>query len=215
MPQVTDLIIFDCDGVLVDSERIAIRTNIAALAEYGHTATEAEIIEQFVGKNIESIQRIVSEWVGDEHVAAWTLRCRELYYGELETSVEPVDGILEALAAISIASCVASSGTQQKMRMTLGRTGLYDRFAGRIFSAADVANGKPAPDLFLHAARQMGVAPQHCVVVEDSEPGVQAARAAGMRCFGYTGGVTPAHRLAGPGTVLFDDMRKLPALLEV
>jgi beta-phosphoglucomutase-like phosphatase (HAD superfamily) len=101
------------------------------------------------------------------------------------------------------------------MKMTLGRTGLYHRFAGRIFSAAEVGNGKPAPDLFLHAAHQMGAVPQRCVVVEDSEPGVQAARAAGMRCFAYTAGVTPAHRLAGPGTVLFDDMRKLPALLEV
>jgi HAD superfamily hydrolase (TIGR01509 family) len=197
----------------VDSERIAFRTNIAALAENGHTATEDEIIEQFVGKYICSIERIVGGWLGEQRVAAWTQRCRELFYGELESSVEPVDGVVEALAAICIAGCVASSGTLQKMKMTLGRTGLYDRFAGRIFSAAEVANGKPAPDLFLHAAHQMGVVPQRCVVVEDSAPGVQAARAAGMRCFGYTGGVTPAHRLAGEGTVLFDDMRKLPALL--
>jgi HAD superfamily hydrolase (TIGR01509 family) len=210
---VTDLIIFDCDGVLVDSERIAIRTNIAAFAEYGHTVTEAEVIDAFVGKNTESVMEIAGEWLGVERVNGWTDRFRELYYTELETAVTPVDGIVEALDAISITNCVASSGTHKKMRMTLGRTGLYDRFAGRIFSAAEVANGKPAPDLFLHAAHQMGVVPQRCVVVEDSEPGVQAARAAGMRCLGYTGGVTAAHRLAGPGTVLFDDMRKLPALI--
>ncbi len=99
------------------------------------------------------------------------------------------------------------------MRHTLGVTGLYERFAGRIFSAAEVARGKPAPDLFLHAARQMGIDPAACVVVEDSRPGVQAARAAGMRAFGYAGGLTPAERLAGPGTVVFDDMRELPGLV--
>lgn len=99
------------------------------------------------------------------------------------------------------------------MRHTLGRTGLYERFAGRIHSATEVSRGKPAPDLFLHAARRMGVDPAACAVVEDSRPGVQAARAAGMRAFGYAGGLTPAGRLEGPGTVVFDDMRRLPALL--
>ncbi len=211
----TDLIIFDCDGVLVDSERIAIRASIAALAEFGHTATEAEIVEHFVGKNLTSILRIASGWLGEQRAEQWAQRSQELHYSELETSVGPVDGILEALAAITITSCVASSGTHQKMQMTLGRIGLHSRFAGRIYSASEVAHGKPAPDLFLYAAGRMGVEPQRCVVVEDSEPGVQAARAAGMRCFAYTGGVTPAARLAGHGTVLFDDMRKLPALLEL
>jgi HAD superfamily hydrolase (TIGR01509 family) len=130
-----------------------------------------------------------------------------------------VDGIREALAgvaALGLETCVASSGGHAKMRHTLGRTGLYETFAGRIFSAQDdpeVAEGKPAPDLFLHAARRMGVEPAGCVVVEDSRPGVLAARAAGMRSYGYAGGVTPAARLAGPGTVVFDDMRKLPELL--
>jgi beta-phosphoglucomutase-like phosphatase (HAD superfamily) len=99
------------------------------------------------------------------------------------------------------------------MRFTLGLTGLWDRFAGRIFSAHDVARGKPAPDLFLHAAARMGVAPAACAVVEDSRWGVEAARAAGMRAFGYAGGLTPAERLEGAGTIVFRDMRDLPALL--
>jgi beta-phosphoglucomutase-like phosphatase (HAD superfamily) len=99
------------------------------------------------------------------------------------------------------------------MRFTLGLTGLYEHFAGRIFSADDVVHGKPAPDLFLHAAKQMGVDPADCAVVEDSRYGIEAARAAGMRAFGYAGGLTPRHWLEGPGTVVFDEMRALPRLL--
>ena len=99
------------------------------------------------------------------------------------------------------------------MAFTLGRTGLYDRFAGRIFSADEVANGKPAPDVFLHAAGRMATEPARCVVVEDSVSGVAAATAAGMRVIAYAGGVTPAHRLAGDGVVVIDDMRALPGLL--
>jgi beta-phosphoglucomutase-like phosphatase (HAD superfamily) len=100
------------------------------------------------------------------------------------------------------------------MRHTLGHTGIYPYFGeGRIFSASEVAHGKPAPDLFLHAAKQMGVNPSACIVVEDSKYGIQAARAAGMRALGYAGGLTPAQWLEGPNTTVFDDMRELPRLL--
>jgi HAD superfamily hydrolase (TIGR01509 family) len=132
----------------------------------------------------------------------------------VDAGLTAVEGISDALDAITQLTCVASSGTHEKMRHTLGRTGLYRRFEGRVFSATEVARGKPAPDLFLHAAAAMGVPPAACVVVEDSQYGAQAARAAGMRCFGYAGGLTPVHRLKGPDTVVFDDMRKLPALLD-
>jgi HAD superfamily hydrolase (TIGR01509 family) len=132
----------------------------------------------------------------------------------LEAELQPVDGVVEALDAITAPTCVASSGTHEKMRFTLGRTGLYERFAGRIFSAQDVARGKPAPDLFLHAAHTLGADPAACAVVEDSRYGVQAARAAGMRVLAYGGGLTPRDQLAGPDTVVFDDMRELPRLLE-
>jgi len=99
------------------------------------------------------------------------------------------------------------------MRLTLGLTGLYDRFKGRIFSATEVARGKPEPDLFLYAASRMGALPRDCIVIEDSANGVRAARAAGMRVMAYAGGVTPAAKLAGPGTTVFADMRDLPLLL--
>ncbi len=122
--------------------------------------------------------------------------------------------MLEALDRIALPTCVASSGTHDHMRFTLGLTGLYERFAGRIFSAEDVANGKPAPDLFLHAAERMAAEPAGCVVVEDSRPGVQAARAAGMRVLAFAGGLATAEVLEGPDTIVFDDMRDLPKLLD-
>ncbi|MFI7538487.1 HAD-IA family hydrolase [Streptosporangium sp. NPDC049376] len=136
-----ELVIFDCDGVLIDSERLAVRLHVTVGAELGWPLTEAEVIEKF------------------------------------------------------------------------GRTGIYRYFEGRVFSAGEVARGKPAPDLFLHAARRMGVHPSACVVVEDSKYGVQAARAAGMCALGYAGGLTPARWLEGPNTSVFDDMRELPRLL--
>ena len=121
--------------------------------------------------------------------------------------------MIEALDAIAVPTCVASSGTHERIRFSLGLTGLLERFEDRIFSATDVERGKPAPDLFLHAARSLGVDPSRCAVVEDSPFGVAAARSAGMRAFGYAGGLTAAERLEGPGTIVFEDMRELPGLL--
>ncbi|MEV4438380.1 HAD family hydrolase [Streptomyces sp. NPDC049577] len=208
-----ELVIFDCDGVLVDSERIAVRVHVALGAELGWPLTEHDVIDRFVGRSSRSIRDLIAARLGEEMAVVWDERFVELHREAVDADLTPVEGLPEALAEITLPSCVASSGGHEKMRHTLGRTGLYDHFAGRIFSATEVARGKPAPDLFLHAARQMGVDPAACVVVEDSRPGVEAARAAGMRSFGYAGGLTPADRLEGPGTVVFDDMRKLPALL--
>jgi HAD superfamily hydrolase (TIGR01509 family) len=208
------LVIFDCDGVLVDSERIAVRVNIALGAELGWPLTEAEVIERFIGRSSMSIGEQIAARLGQGVAATWADRFDLAHRQAVDAGLTAVDGINDALDEITQPTCVASSGTHEKMRHTLGRTGLYPRFDGRIFSATEVAHGKPAPDLFLHAAATMGVPPAACVVVEDSQYGVQAARAAGMRCFGYAGGLTPAHRLEGPDTVVFDDMRKLPALLD-
>ncbi|MFD4657281.1 HAD family hydrolase [Kitasatospora sp. NPDC058444] len=208
-----ELVIFDCDGVLVDSEVIAVRVLVRLGEEYGWPLTEAEAIERFVGRSEAANRATVTERLGGETAAVWSKRFVELHAEAVDAGLTPVDGLPEALAAITLPTCVASSGTHEKMRHTLGRTGLHDRFAGRIFSATEVGRGKPAPDLFLHAARSMGVDPAACVVVEDSRPGVEAARAAGMRALGYAGGVTAAERLAGPGTVVFDDMRDLPGLI--
>jgi HAD superfamily hydrolase (TIGR01509 family) len=143
----------------------------------------------------------------------WKDQFQRRYHEGFVAGLVPVDGIDEALDQISVPTCVASSGSHDKIRFTLGHTGLYGRFEGRIFSGYEVANGKPAPDLFLHAAASMGAEPARCAVVEDTLYGVMAARAAGMRAFGYAGGLTRPERLAGHGTVVFDDMRRLPRLL--
>jgi HAD superfamily hydrolase (TIGR01509 family) len=208
-----ELVIFDCDGVLVDSERIAVRIDAELLAELGWPLSEAEVVERFMGRTTEHMLKAIEAQI-DNLEPGWDVEFDRRYMEALEAELQPVDGVVEALDAITAPTCVASSGTHEKMRFTLGRTGLYERFAGRIFSAQDVARGKPAPDLFLHAAHTLGADPAACAVVEDSRYGVQAARAAGMRVLAYGGGLTPRDQLAGPDTVVFDDMRELPRLLE-
>ncbi|MFJ3835667.1 HAD family hydrolase [Streptomyces sp. NPDC090054] len=211
-----ELVIFDCDGVLVDSERIAVRVQVALGAELGWALTEDEVIDRFIGRSGVSIREQVAAELGQDTSLVWWDRFEQLHREAVDTALSPVDGLpeaLDALDALALPMCVASSGSHEKMRHTLGRTGLHERFAGRIHSASEVSRGKPAPDLFLYAARRMGVDPGACVVVEDSRPGVLAARAAGMRSFGYAGGPTRAEQLEGPDTIVFDDMRKLPGLI--
>ena len=207
--------IFDCDGVLVDSERLAVAIDVELLGGLGWEITAEEVVERFVGRSTDHMRAEIEAHTGSALPRGWydpfQRRLREVFEAELA----PVDGIVEALDAIAVPTCVASSGSHEKMRFTLGLTGLYDRFEGRIFSASEVANGKPAPDLFLHAAERMGAEPEACAVVEDSRWGVEAARAAGMRALGYAGGVTPASVLERAGAEVFDEMRELPALLAV
>ncbi|MET9958563.1 HAD family hydrolase [Streptomyces sp. NPDC006326] len=214
-----ELVVFDCDGVLVDSEPIAVRTHVALGAELGWPLTEAEVMERFVGRSTTSIGEQIAARLGPGTARVWDERFRTLHAEAVDAGLQAVDGMAEALDGLRAAGlgpqqwCIASSGSHDKMRHTLGRVGLYDRFAGRIFSAHEVEHGKPAPDLFLHAARSLGVDPSRCAVVEDSRFGIQAAGAAGMRGFGYAGGLTPAAWLALPGTVVFTDMRRLPSLI--
>ncbi|TMR13603.1 HAD family hydrolase [Nonomuraea turkmeniaca] len=204
-----DLVIFDCDGVLVDSEPISVRVGTAALRRLGWTIDEAEYAERFVGCTNE----YWAEQVG-ETPPGWREQVNAEYAAAVKAELCTVKGIEAALDRLTVPSCVASNGRHVTIRRSLELTGLAARFDGRVFSAEDVAVGKPAPDLFLHAAATMGVAPERCVVVEDSPFGVMAAVSAGMRCLAYTGGLTPAARLDGLGaTALFDDHALLPDLL--
>ena len=213
MSRALELVIFDCDGVLVDSERLAVRIDVQVLAKLGWTITEAEVIERFVGRSDVSIKADIEAHLGRALPDDWGAEFESLYRAAFAAELKPVSGVVEALDRITLPTCVASSGSHDKMRFTLGLTGLYERFAGRIFSAYEVARGKPAPDLFLHAAARMGVAPEACAVIEDSRFGIEAARAAGMRAFGYAGGLTPRAFLETPGVVVFTDMLELPDLL--
>ena len=208
-----DLVIFDCDGVLVDSERLSIRVDAIYLERLGWPLSEAEIIERFVGKSDADMRAEIERELGHPIPADVEAEFNRLYVDTFAAELTAVHGIREALDAIPTPRCVASSGDHAKIRRNLALTGLADYFGDRIFSATDVTRGKPAPDLFLHAAATLGAAPERCAVVEDSAYGVEAALAAGMTAFAYAGGVTPAERLALPGAIVFDHMRDLPALL--
>jgi HAD superfamily hydrolase (TIGR01509 family) len=208
-----ELVIFDCDGVLVDTERIAVRVDVEVFAHLGWPMTEHELIERFLGRSDEDIGRELEQRLGRPFPPGWEAEFEPLYREAFAAELRPTEVVIELLDALSLLTCVASSGSHDKVRYTLGLAGLYDRFAGRIFSVTEVSRGKPAPDLFLHAASQMGVAPAACVVVEDSQYGVQAAIAAGMRAVGYGGGLTPPNRLQAAGAVVIADIRQLRDLL--
>ncbi len=157
-----ELVIFDCDGVLVDSEPIALRFEADRIARYGWRITPAEIVELFVGRSDSFVREAVAQRTGRALGPEWDAAVQDEFWPALERDLEPVDGIVDALIAVDdhgFRNCVASSGSHEKMRFTLGRTGLWDRFEGRIFSASEVARGKPAPDLFLHAASKMRAQP--------------------------------------------------------
>ena len=211
-----ELVIFDCDGVLVDSERLSVRVESELLHELGWPLTETDVLERFVGRS-DTYPLSEIEGALGRPVPEWDEQYRSRRDAAFHAELVPVEGVADALDRIEgelgLATCVASSGTHEKMAITLGLTGLLDRFAGRITSASELEHGKPAPDLFLHAAASMGVEPDRCVVVEDSRSGVEAARAAGMRSLGYGGGLTPPEWLDGPGTVVFTAMADLPALV--
>ena len=211
-----ELVIFDCDGVLVDSEPIAVRIDQQVLSDFGIALTEAEVIERFLGRSPSVMAEAIEAHLGRRLVPGRTDRYERLYAEAYERELVAVQGVQDALDRLPHPACVASSSEPASLRRKLELTGLYERFAGRIFSASEVQNGKPAPDLFLYAASRLRAEPSRCVVIEDSTYGVQAGRAAGMDVLAYVGGgLTPVDRLSGPRTTLFDDMRELPGLLGI
>jgi HAD superfamily hydrolase (TIGR01509 family) len=211
-----ELVIFDCDGVLVDSEPIAVRIDQQVLAQFGIVLTEAEVIDLFLGRSPSVMVDAIEAHLGRPLQPGRRDEYERVYAEAFERELAPVPGVEDALDRIPHRACVASSSEPASLRRKLELTGLYARFAGRMFSASEVQHGKPAPDLFRHAAGVLGADPSRCVVVEDSVYGVQAARAAGMAVLAYVGGgLTTAERLAGPSTTVFEHMRELPGLLGV
>jgi HAD superfamily hydrolase (TIGR01509 family) len=205
-------VIFDCDGVLVDSEEIANRVLAELLTEAGLPTTYDQAVDAYRGHPMDSVVATATERFGSplpfDLLKRYFARIKEVF----ETELRPVPGVIEALERIDLPDCVASNGPSHKMETTLRLTGLWERFEGRIFSAEDVSAGKPAPDLFLHAARVMGFDPATTAVVEDSLLGVQAGRAAGMKVFAFASYTEPGI-LAAAGGVPFTDMAQLPGLL--
>jgi beta-phosphoglucomutase-like phosphatase (HAD superfamily) len=226
------LVIFDCDGVLVDSEPLANTVFARHLNRLGLSYTPEQAMQQFMGKSLTTCMQEVSQALHlaglpqpDNFPAQFLDHLQRETFAVLSKQVEAVSGVRQAIETITaqgILTCVASSGDHDKMRVTLGKTNLEPLFAGRIYSATQVAKGKPAPDLFLLAAAQMGVAPEQCLVVEDSPFGLQAAVAANMQAIGYCA-LTGKERLLSEPTVgnafaqkrihLIDNMVHLPRLV--
>ena len=213
------LIIFDCDGVLVDSEPLAMRILLDTIAEAGGDVEPSAAYETFLGKSLASICELVRREHGIDLGAAALERMRERLYATFRRELRPMPGIKQALRNLARPVCVASSSQLERMRLALATAGLSPYFDGKMFSATMVDYGKPAPDLFLYAARHMLVAPTDCIVVEDSPAGIAAARDAGMEAFGFTGGSHARsvrhHRAleANGAGLVFDDMRQLPRLI--
>ena len=204
--------------MLVDSEVISCRVHADVLTRHGYPITADQVRERFLGKSARDAHREVERELGHALSADFEQQRSVELLEALAQAVEGVPFIHDALDKLSVQSCVASSGAHEKIFTTLSRAGLYERFTPHIFSATQVARGKPAPDLFLFAAREMGVPPEKCLVVEDSMSGVAAAVAAGMATAGYVGGSHcvsgDAERLLAAGAILtMKDIRELPALL--
>ena len=212
------LTIFDCDGVLVDSELIALSVLSEMMGEFGHPMDVPACRDAFMGMHSADIVRAIEAHVGRD-LPGTGERMRGRMIERLRRELQPVPGIADALAQLDGPRCVASSSDRARIALTLELTG-RDRFFGEhVFSGTEVAHGKPAPDLFLHAAASMGVRPSRCVVVEDSVMGVRAGIAAGMPVVGFTGGAHGyagfAARLAEAGAApVIATMRELPAALQ-
>ena len=214
-----DLVIFDCDGVLVDSEALSCRVHADALTRHGYAITSDQVHDRFLGRSAKQARFEIETELGRALSDDYTVHLKaeiDRVFGE---QLQPMPGIETTLARLTPKICVASSGTPTRIRSSLTTTGLIAHFAPHLFSAADVMHGKPAPDLFLYAASQMGVAPAYCLVVEDSIPGVTAGLAAGMTVLGFSGGshCRPDHAqtlLALGAHAVFDDMAQLPDLIE-
>ena len=213
-----DLVIFDCDGVLVDSEPLSNAIFAGMLNELGLAVTLDDMYTWFLGRSMPQCMAKVHALLGharpDGFLDEYRRRAFEAFHRDLK-AVSGIPAVLDELDAKGLPYCVASSGEPEKMRETLGATGLLPRFEGRLFSVVEVENPKPEPDVFLHAAHRMGARPGRCVVVEDTPTGVTAGVRAGMTVFGYAA-LTPAHRLVEAGAHrVFADMGELAGMIRV
>ena len=207
------LVIFDCDGVLVDSELITNRVFAGMLNELGIAVTLDDMFERFVGRSMPQCLEIITKMLGCPVPQHFVEEYQTRSTTALRSQLKAVPDIETVLAAMRVPYCVASSGTHEKMQTTLGLTGLLPQFRGKMYSVTEVARSKPFPDVFLYAARRQGIAPADCAVIEDTPTGVRAGVAAGMTVFGYCA-LTPKQRLIEAGAHhTFERMRELPGLI--
>lgn len=213
-PSPPGLVIFDNDGVVVDSELLANRVLAELLTEHGHPTSVDESIRDYMGGTLLAVRSAIRTSSGRDLPEDFDETYHRRLFGAFSSDLRPVEGIRPVLDGLELPFCLASSGTVERIVRSLTVTGLLPYFAGRIFSAERVAHGKPAPDLFLHAASTMAVPTSRCVVVEDSPNGVAAARSAGMTVLGYVA-LTPAPRLVDADATFATMEELLPLLHDV
>jgi HAD superfamily hydrolase (TIGR01509 family) len=207
-----ELVIFDCDGVLVDSEPLANRVLSDCFQAAGFPISYEICVAEMIGLPLARCFELAAEWHGRSVPDDFFETVQSQTYQAIENSLQPIPGIADAMRAIPLPRCVASSSETAKIHLSLATTDLAAFFGDDVYSAQQVERGKPFPDLFLFAARQMGVAPKDCIVIEDSFYGARAGRAAGMDVLGYSGSGF-ARQLRQEGAQVFDDMAALPQLL--
>lgn len=208
------LVIFDCDGVLIDSELIACGAEANALTEIGFAITRDQVVDRFAGVPSDAMYATIEAEMGRKLPPDFEARVKETVLQKYRTDLQSIDGVGDVLAGLPVAKCVASSSNPAKLALGLIETGLFEALYPNIFSTALVPRGKPHPDIFEYAAKAMGANPSECLVVEDSIAGITAAKVAGMRSIGFVGGshVKSGHddRLVGAGAeAVIKDIRKL------
>jgi HAD superfamily hydrolase (TIGR01509 family) len=219
VPRAPKLVILDCDGVLVDSETISVAVLTELVREAGAEITDGDGYRLFLGRSMAAVADVLRTDYALTLSEAQLDGIRDETFRRFRSELKPMPGAAEALGRLKMLRCVASSSSPERIRLSLSLTGLLEMLEPHIYSASMVARGKPAPDLFLHVAEEMGVRPEDCVVVEDSPAGIDAAKRAGMRAFAFTGG----SHAAGAGLEaelakldperIFSDMALLPDLL--
>jgi HAD superfamily hydrolase (TIGR01509 family) len=213
------LLIFDCDGVLVDSERLSHAELAQLMTQLGRPMTTEQAIEIFAGQRLQDVMRTAEVLLSKPIPADLAEEAGRRLLARFRRELKPLAGVREAIETLPLARCVASSSTLERLRISMEVTGLADLFDDRLFSADQVEHGKPAPDLFLLAARSFGVSPADCIVIEDSALGIRAARAAGMKAIGFVGASHATMQLgrqlkAAGADVVIESMSELPACVE-
>ncbi len=210
-----NLIIFDCDGVLVDSEIIAHQLLAQMMTDLGYPMTTAESVQKFAGRSLADTLPLIEAILGrrvPDHIGQ---SYGALLLERLRRDLKPINGAKEAITNVAYRRCVASSSSLERIHLSLEVTGLAPLFGSNVFSASQVPRGKPAPDLYLYAARMLAISPENCIVVEDSVLGVSAGRTAGMKVIGFTGGShtgsdAAAHLVAAGACPVISSMAELP-----
>jgi HAD superfamily hydrolase (TIGR01509 family) len=206
-------IIFDCDGVLVDSEAISAEVFVALTRPLGLVINEKQAVEIFAGQSLNWCFSYIEDKINSRLPADFERTYRQHTFSAFQSKLKPIEGIYSLLERIQIPYCVASSGPIRKIQLNLKITGLLSNFEDRIFSCYEINSWKPEPDIFLYAAKTMGYQPKDCIVVEDSVAGVQAAKAGGFKVFGYANSLKRKKQLENEGAVVFQDMNLLDQLI--